>query len=64
MLDDLREGDRVVLQGDHPWARSTGTYIGKRPAGGTGAWMPVVMIDGSGVQVFVFDDDQWKRYTL
>lgn len=27
-LTDLKEGNRVVLKGDHPWATHAGTVVG------------------------------------
>ena len=59
-LQGLKEGDRVILKGDHPWATHAGMVIGWETIELYRAEFPKVRLD-EGQECFVFRAAQVRR---
>ena len=59
-LEKLKEGDRVLLKGDHPWATYAGTVIGWELVDLFGVELPKVRLD-IGPECFIFNTAQVRR---
>jgi len=59
-LNQLKEGDRVMLKGDHPWATHAGTVIGWEYVDLYRANFPKVRLD-VGPECFVFNATQVRK---
>ena len=58
----VHEGDRVVLQGDHPWATYAGTVVGWEFVDLYRAEFPKVQLD-IGHSIFVFRAGDVRKTT-
>jgi len=59
-LQNLKEGDRVILRGDHPWATSAGTVVGWEFIDLYRAEFPKIRLD-EGPECFVFSAAQVRK---
>lgn len=59
-LKSLKEGDRVILRGDHPWATHAGTVIGWEVVDLFNIELPKVRLD-IGPDCFIFKATQVRR---
>jgi hypothetical protein len=54
----ISPGDRVIIQGAHPWCGHTGVFVENRKT--MLGEMPVVRLD-SGQEFFVMQPNQWRK---
>ena len=60
LLKNLKEGDRVLLKGSHPWATHAGTIVGWEFVDMFGKELPEVQLD-EGPSCFVFSSSQVRK---